>query len=309
MAASWSTRMAASSSAARSATSARRSGSTTASASARRLGARPTSPGRSLAVTGACMYITRAVLDEVGLFDEAYPMAYEDVDLCLRAWQAGFKVWYAPAARARAPGVDHPGQPRSVSASATSQRVFWERWGEFFDDRNVRTGNGKLRVIYVTEDTGVGGGHRDIFEHLNGLLERGHEVELWSLGKAARLVRPARTGADVRGLRGARRGAGAGRGDQGGDMVEHRQPGLARRASCAGSPSSSSRTSRRATTPTRRGAERVLAWYRHEFRYMTISSWNRDRLRELGLDAVADPTGDRPGELPAAGRTSSVAPT
>jgi len=29
----------------------------------------------------------------------------------------------------------------------------------------------------------------------------------------------------------------------------------------------------------------VLASYRHEFRYMTISSWNRDRLRELGLDA------------------------
>ena len=35
----------------------------------------------------------------------------------------------------------------------------------------------------------------------------------------------------------------------------------------------------------------VLASYRHEFRYMTISSWNRDRLRELGLDAVLIPPG------------------
>jgi hypothetical protein len=26
----------------------------------------------------------------------------------------------------------------------------------------------------------------------------------------------------------------------------------------------------------------VLASYRHEFRYMTISTWNRDRLREIG---------------------------
>jgi glycosyltransferase involved in cell wall biosynthesis len=35
----------------------------------------------------------------------------------------------------------------------------------------------------------------------------------------------------------------------------------------------------------------VLASYRHEFRYMTISEWNRDRLRELGLDAVLIPPG------------------
>jgi glycosyltransferase involved in cell wall biosynthesis len=35
----------------------------------------------------------------------------------------------------------------------------------------------------------------------------------------------------------------------------------------------------------------VLASYRHEFRYMTISSWNRDRLRELGLDATLIPPG------------------
>jgi glycosyltransferase involved in cell wall biosynthesis len=30
----------------------------------------------------------------------------------------------------------------------------------------------------------------------------------------------------------------------------------------------------------------VLASYRHEFRYMTISSWNHERLREIGLDAT-----------------------
>jgi glycosyltransferase involved in cell wall biosynthesis len=35
----------------------------------------------------------------------------------------------------------------------------------------------------------------------------------------------------------------------------------------------------------------VLASYRHEFRYMTISSWNRERLRALGLDAELIPPG------------------
>jgi len=33
----------------------------------------------------------------------------------------------------------------------------------------------------VTEDTGVGGGHRVVFQHLVGLRAAGHHVELWSL--------------------------------------------------------------------------------------------------------------------------------
>ena len=37
--------------------------------------------------------------------------------------------------------------------------------------------------------------------------------------------------------------------------------------------------------------QRVLASYREEFRYMTISSWNRDRLAELGLSAELIPPG------------------
>jgi glycosyltransferase involved in cell wall biosynthesis len=35
----------------------------------------------------------------------------------------------------------------------------------------------------------------------------------------------------------------------------------------------------------------VIDSYRPEFRYMTISSWNRERLRELGLDAELIPPG------------------
>ncbi len=53
-------RTGASSSGARFATSARPSGSTTATASSRPTGARRASPGPVLAVTGACMYVTRA---------------------------------------------------------------------------------------------------------------------------------------------------------------------------------------------------------------------------------------------------------
>ena len=133
-----------------------------------------------MAMTGACLYVKRALVERIGLLDERYPMAYEDVDWCLRAWEADYRVMYHPAAtlfhlESKTRGTDQGGR------ELESQRLFWERWGDFFDARDVRTEDGRLRIVYVTEDTGVGGGHRVVFEHLNGLAERGHECELWSL--------------------------------------------------------------------------------------------------------------------------------
>ena len=49
------------------------------------------------AVNGAFMLIRRAALEQVGLFDEGYWMYMEDLDLCYRVKQAGWKVWYEPA--------------------------------------------------------------------------------------------------------------------------------------------------------------------------------------------------------------------
>jgi GT2 family glycosyltransferase len=51
------------------------------------------------AVEGSCMYIKRELLDELGYFDEGYGMGYrEEVDLCLQAREAGWKVVSCPKA-------------------------------------------------------------------------------------------------------------------------------------------------------------------------------------------------------------------
>jgi GT2 family glycosyltransferase len=50
-------------------------------------------------VTGAALALRRALLDRVGWFDQGfYPAYYEETDLCLRARDAGYEVWYEPAA-------------------------------------------------------------------------------------------------------------------------------------------------------------------------------------------------------------------
>jgi GT2 family glycosyltransferase len=246
--------------------------------------------GPVLAVTGACMYVKRSVIEHIGLLDERYPMAYEDVDWCLRAWQAGFRVLYFPAACL----IHHESVTRGTEVGErerASQRLFWERWGEFFDARNVRTAGGKLRVVYVTEGTGIGGGHRDIFEHLNGLLDRGHEVALYTLGDAPDwfpLRAPVHSFEFYDELIEALANV---------DAIKvatwWNTAGPVWRASVLrGIPVYFVQDIETSYYPDDEAVRHaVLDSYRPEFHYMTISSWNRDRLRELNLDAEVIPPG------------------
>lgn len=48
------------------------------------------------AVTGALLAIRKTLFDALGGFDEAFRNGNEDVDLCLRARQAGHSVYYQP---------------------------------------------------------------------------------------------------------------------------------------------------------------------------------------------------------------------
>jgi GT2 family glycosyltransferase/glycosyltransferase involved in cell wall biosynthesis len=243
--------------------------------------------GCVLAVTGACMYVKRAVLDAVGGFDERYPMAYEDVDLCLRAWHAGFRVLYFPPAtlchlESATRGAAFGARERA------SQEAFWERWEPFFDarGRDVRTAEGRVRAIYVTEGTGIGGGHRDVFEHLNGLSERGHDVALFTLGEAPdwfELHAPVRTFADYEELTAALAAE---------DAIKiatwwNTSAPVWRGSLLRGIPVFFVQDIETSYYPDdERTRHAVLASYRREFRYMTISRWNAERLGELGLDAT-----------------------
>jgi GT2 family glycosyltransferase/glycosyltransferase involved in cell wall biosynthesis len=244
----------------------------------------------ALAVTGACMYVTREAIEKVGVLDERYPMAYEDVDWCLRTWQAGLRVMYFPAAslyhqESVTRGMDVGERER------ISQELFWERWGEFFDARDVRTPEGKLRVAYVTEGTGIGGGHRDIFEHLNRLLDRGHEVSLYTLGDAPdwfELRAPVYSFEFYDELIDALAGL---------DAIKvatwwNTAAPVWYASVLHGIPVYFVQDIETSYYPDDESARyAVLDSYRPEFHYMTISSWNRERLRELGLDAELIPPG------------------
>lgn len=54
-----------------------------------------------MAVTGACMMMRRTLFEEVGRFDEAYELAFSDIEICLRIVEAGYRNIYTPFARLR----------------------------------------------------------------------------------------------------------------------------------------------------------------------------------------------------------------
>lgn len=49
-------------------------------------------------VIGACQLIRKSIVEKIGLLDENIFYGPEDIDFCLRIWQAGYKVVYNPEA-------------------------------------------------------------------------------------------------------------------------------------------------------------------------------------------------------------------
>jgi GT2 family glycosyltransferase len=47
----------------------------------------------------SCLLLRGEALREVGIFDEAFPIFFNDVDLCWRLRQAGWEIWFDPEAR------------------------------------------------------------------------------------------------------------------------------------------------------------------------------------------------------------------
>jgi GT2 family glycosyltransferase len=79
------------------------------------------------AVTGACMAVRRNLFEELGGFDEGYRNSYEDVDLCMRAREAGADVGLAARSAIWHYVSASPGRYDSEDANAAR---FAGRWSE-----------------------------------------------------------------------------------------------------------------------------------------------------------------------------------
>lgn len=84
---------------------------------------------------GASMIVRREVVESLGGFDEGYFMYCEEVDWCLRMRQAGWEVWYTPAAQIIHHGAASTGQsagPMLVQLHRSRDRFFRRHYGPLF---------------------------------------------------------------------------------------------------------------------------------------------------------------------------------
>lgn len=89
------------------------------------------------AVTAACMAVRKEVFEEVGGFDEALPVAFNDIDFCLRLLQAGYRNVWTPYAElyhhesASRGSEDSPEKRQRFAAEVHAMK--W-RWGDVLHD-------------------------------------------------------------------------------------------------------------------------------------------------------------------------------
>lgn len=105
-------------------------------------------------VTGACMLIRREAFEKVGGFDEGYRNSFEDVDLCIKVGEEGWKIVYQP--KSVVYHLESQTQGRKAHDQENARR-FLQRWAHkwwisdedalYFADGyacHVRTENGTL---------------------------------------------------------------------------------------------------------------------------------------------------------------------
>ena len=85
------------------------------------------------AVTAACMMMKRSLYEQLGGFEERLSVAFNDVDLCLRANEAGYLVVYDPYAclrhyESKSRGAeDSPEKVRRFQEEIEFMRTRWEK--------------------------------------------------------------------------------------------------------------------------------------------------------------------------------------
>lgn len=104
----------------------------------------PDDPGKyneiteCLSVSGACMGIKRALLPELGYFDEHYFHYFEETDYCYNARFHGYKIFYCPESKVIHRVAGSCRNPRRLQRYfREGERYFQKKWEGFLADPQV----------------------------------------------------------------------------------------------------------------------------------------------------------------------------
>ena len=78
--------------------------------------------------TGACLMVSRDKFEKIGGFDEALAVVGNDVDLCLRLLDAGYRNLWTPLCSL----IHHESISRKTSVPKEDEKAMWQRWSMRF---------------------------------------------------------------------------------------------------------------------------------------------------------------------------------
>lgn len=93
-------------------------------------------------LSGACMFLRKRTLDEVGLLDESFFMYGEDIDLSYRITLGGYQNWYLPEAR-----IIHYKGESTKKSSVNYVFVFYNAMAIFAQKHFTRRGSGLFSLL------------------------------------------------------------------------------------------------------------------------------------------------------------------
>lgn len=106
------------------------------------------------AVTAACLMIRKSLFDEIKGFSEEFRVTYNDVDLCLRLYEAGYQNIYNPYVRlihheSISVGAPSELQKRDSKEFRDAKKLFKTRWKKYIkNDPNINPNLNKDNAFY-----------------------------------------------------------------------------------------------------------------------------------------------------------------
>ena len=88
------------------------------------------------AVTGACLFSKRSVYEEVGYMDEDFPVAFNDLDFCLKIRKTGKLIVYDPFVTLihyESKSRGHEDTPEKVARFEAEIKKFQEKWKDIYE--------------------------------------------------------------------------------------------------------------------------------------------------------------------------------
>ncbi len=136
-------------------------------------------PQYCLAITGACLYIKRELINKIGLLSEEYKFTYEDIDYCLRTWRENYRVLYFPKSQL----IHYEGKTREKHKSTqdninSSMALFWDKWNSWFNDRQLRDVNNRFKLIFLVNDQKT---YKEAINIIKKLKEDEYSSQIWSV--------------------------------------------------------------------------------------------------------------------------------